>query len=202
MAHQSKQTPADVSASVRGGGLASIEAPKSVSDKWIKLAPERLYDLLVEAGRNGATDEEIKSLKQLLTLDELTAETVGQVENMIADMRKVAEANRSKYWVAAGCSVRIRGKTHKAGDEIALSADEAEDMGKTVSSKPPPKPQPKPAARQDGNYRVVGPGKIKLNGKKYATGAVIELDAESARDLGPTVEYIHPDSAGAPKDSA
>ncbi len=82
-----------------------------------------------------------------------------------------------------------RGKTQvKAGQSLELTADEAKELGELVANGAAPAPKLDVSKRQDGKYRIVGPGTVWCGGSERQIGEVIELSTQDARLLGETVE--------------
>ena len=160
------------------------------TSKLAALTPGGRHDLIVEAARVGASDEEIDGLKRLLGTKSLTADTANKVREKIAQMREARLAKTTPHWVQPGSKIRFHGQTYGPGDKIALTRSEADSMGDMVSSKAPPEPEPPSADRKAGKYRVKGPGSVKYARKMRRPGDVLDLDAEDARALGDLVESV------------
>jgi membrane protein involved in colicin uptake len=124
--------------------------------------------------------------------DKAKAEAEAKAKRDADDKAKAeAEAkakSRRVYHVPGPGSLHFGGKLYRAGDELKLTDDEADELEDMV------KPGTKPAAptdiakRRAGKYRVKGPGSMFEGGKIRAAGFEMDLDQDEARKLGNAIE--------------
>jgi len=100
---------------------------------------------------------------------------------------RAADVPRTTFHVVGPGRLKFRGSRYEMGDTLELTDDEAEILGDQVATGAPRAHVPT-EQRKAGEYRVVGPGSVKFDGKYHTAGALLDLDEKDARSLGEHVE--------------
>ena len=81
-------------------------------------------------------------------------------------------------------------EAHQSGTFVELTLDEAKSLGDAVTTNLRTPEVEDIQAREGGLYEIVGPGSVWLGGKRQGPGAVIELDAADARQIGKLIKKV------------
>jgi hypothetical protein len=91
-------------------------------------------------------------------------------------------------------AVRVGKETHHAGDVVSMTEDDAASVGEAVTSTLIVPKTEQISRRKAGLYEVAGPGSVwttlpgEEKGRAHGPGTLLELDEQTARDLGEAVK--------------
>ena len=155
------------------------QAPeKEKAEKPAKISATLQAQLMTSARRAGATENDLADLADELA--EAPASAQAKIEQSIAKLRK---KNVSAYYVRGPGKVMHEGEMHESGSSLLLTPAEAAELGEALGAGKAPPRAPKPSAREDGHYRVKGPGSVFVHGRFYGPGDDVKLSADEARSL-------------------